>query len=345
MVNGNNLQLPRDADAFPARPGINDGSPESGDRTANAPRGRREGRAQPNVPQHPGTRNGSSQPRDAATPPTMGNRGRNTRASIQIATLNISGRGNLDPQHANNKWQALNQVLRDLKIGILALQESHLDAEMVERLHSIYGRRIRIHTSEAPHSVNAQGVAIVLNRELVNIRDVTVTNIIPGRAIFMRIKWHAERELKILNVYAPNAPSENTRFWGEIESSMARHNVGKPDLMLGDFNITEEAIDRLPARLDNENATSALRELTEEYEIVDGWRQTEPNTKDYSFPQRGSTNRSRLDRIYVTRDLLQSSTDWAIKTTGIPTDHRLVTAKISALQAPYIGRGEPNEWI
>ena len=324
--------------ASPARPDIRDERPESGDRTAGATQGTAAGRAPNNVPQRSETPHQERRPPEAErTLPQRG--GRNTRASVKLATLNISGRGSFSQDHANNKWQALNQIVRNSKIGIMALQETHLDEALVERIHSIYGRRMRVYASAAPRSINAQGVAFLLNREIVDVSEVKVTCLVPGRAIYMETKWHAEKYIHILNVYAPNARSENARFWTSVNEAMRQRRLRKPDVLLGDFNVTEDALDRLPARLDDESAVMALRELTESLGVVDGWRVTEPDTKGYSFPQRGSVNRSRLDRIYTTQRLLQTSSEWEITTTSIPTDHKLVSVKLSDLQAPYIGKG------
>ena len=165
-----------------------------------------------------------------------------------VASLNISGCGAPDHLHVSSKWQALNQAMRDSRIGIMALQEAHLDESTIERIHSIYGRRLRVFASAAPRTNNAQGVAFVLNRELVDTSNVKISPIIPGRALYIELRWHAGKMIRILNVYAPNAAGENTQFWTDVKGAITRAHLTKPDVMLGDFNITEEPIDRLPAR-------------------------------------------------------------------------------------------------
>ena len=46
------------------------------------------------------------------------------RAAVTIASLNISGFGSNNIYHPNNKWLHVNQLMRDKKIGILAIQET-----------------------------------------------------------------------------------------------------------------------------------------------------------------------------------------------------------------------------
>ncbi|EPT02408.1 hypothetical protein FOMPIDRAFT_1029278 [Fomitopsis schrenkii] len=172
----------------------------------------------------------------------------------------------------------------------------------------------------------AQGVAFVLNREIVDTADIVSHELIPGRAMYLKMRWHGDSFLTAMNVYTPN-------------SELGRRRLQKPSVVLGDFNIVEEAIDRLPPREGDPNQVEALRNLTRSLKVVDGWRITEPTSVGYSYPTRGSDTRSRIDRIYVSEELLVHSTGWTIETTGIPTDHKMVSAELSTARAPYIGKG------
>ncbi|TFY51276.1 hypothetical protein EVJ58_g10654 [Rhodofomes roseus] len=163
--------------------------------------------------------------------------------------------------------------------------------------------------------------------------------LIPGRAMMLRMRWHADRFLTLLNVYAPNNHTENAQFWKQLSELFQNSNLSKPDMILGDFNIVEEAIDRLPTREDPSVAVNELRAFLEGRRVYDGWRMCEPNKKDYSFPQRGGPSCSRLDRIYANKDIMSRALAWEILTTGVPTDHRLVLASVTAAAAPYIGKG------
>ncbi|EPT02323.1 hypothetical protein FOMPIDRAFT_1101618, partial [Fomitopsis schrenkii] len=265
-----------------------------------------------------------------------------TKAHMKIATLNICGRGDLSAGPRQNKWNALHQAAKEQKLGIIAIQEAHLGDAHVQRIHAMYGRRLHIIHSESERENDAEGVAFVLNREQVDISQVEKHAIIPGRALYMKTKWHGGRTLTLLNVYAPNQSTANAKFWEDIQIELRNHRLTRPDVLLGDFNIVEEPGDRLPMRDDANPPVQALKTLLRWLELTDGWRMSEPTTKDYTYPQRGATSRSRIDRIYVTQDLLQASTDWDINTTAIPTDHRLVTARISTENAPFIGKGR---WV
>ncbi|KAH9926011.1 Endonuclease/exonuclease/phosphatase, partial [Fomitopsis serialis] len=236
----------------------------------------------------------------------------------------------------------INQLLREDRIGILCLQETHLNDSDVQNIENIYGRRITIHNSSSTSATSSQGVATILNRELVDTAGTQFTEIIPGRATLLRTHWHANKHLTIMNVYAPNPPQDNAAFWQQLLQMVENGKLCKPDLLVGDFNIVEEAIDRIPAKEDSPTAVQNLRSLLRCLNLFDGWRLSEPSKKDFTFPQRGSASRSRLDRIYATNELIMSSQEWSIKTTGVQTDHRLICAHLSTRSAPYIGRGRWN---
>jgi hypothetical protein len=105
--------------------------------------------------------------------------------TLKIASLNMRGRG-------GDKWHYINQLLRDKKIGILALQETHLSDQLADSLEALYHNRIKIFHSCDPTTNNAKGVTLVLNKELTNVHDIMVHELVPGRAIYLKYTWHAD---------------------------------------------------------------------------------------------------------------------------------------------------------
>jgi exonuclease III len=247
------------------------------------------------------TPNRTTRETDTLTAPRT-KKGKNTRATLKIATLNMRGR-DLD------KWNHINQMVRDNKIGILAVQEAHLDEPRVTRLEGLFPKRIKIYYTTDPNTPNARGVAIVLNKELTNISGVTTQEIVPGRAILLQTNWHAESKLTILAIYAPNIAAENRDFWKNLHDIWQTQNLPKPDILLGDFNLVEDDVDRLPSHSDNTEATEALDNFKASLQLLDGWRKTYPTTKSYSYMQKSSGSQSRIDRIYVTRPIFKYSYD------------------------------------
>jgi hypothetical protein len=119
-------------------------------------------------------------------------KGKRTKATLRIASLNMRGRG-------TEKWQYINQLLRDKRIGILALQEAHLLDCHVEHLHGLYPKRL--HIIPSPNAPNTKGIALVLNKEITTTTNLSTYNVHPGRALLLETNWHANQKLTILVVY------------------------------------------------------------------------------------------------------------------------------------------------
>ena len=96
-----------------------------------------------------------------------------------------------------------------------------------------------------------------------------------------------------------------------------------PDMMLGDFNLIEERIDRAPTHLDDINTITALRNLRQCLGIEDAWRHTFPNERNFTYHANvnGQYIMSRLDRIYTLEQTTKVTFNWKIKQSSVPTDH------------------------
>jgi exonuclease III len=90
-----------------------------------------------------------------------------TQASIWIATLNMNGcHMSCKSRMTFKKWSKINATVKNERIAILTLQETHLDQEIVNNLHSIYKKWFDIHNSgleTAPRTFTR--VAFVINQD------------------------------------------------------------------------------------------------------------------------------------------------------------------------------------
>jgi exonuclease III len=275
--------------------------------------------------------------------PKQGGGKKTTKASIQVAALNIRGNGDPNVRHHENKWFNLWSMMRDEKIGVLITGEAHLDDERRQEIMKLFGRVIEIEFTKDPETANARGLAFVLNKNMVKTDNIKTREIIPGRAMILEMDNVDGTPLSILGVYAPNSPAENERFWIDIKEWYEAHpRVKRPDLFGGDLNVVEDAIDRLPSRPDPDAPVSALDELKTYLRMVDGWRETYPTTRAYTYHQIATGSQSRIDRIMARRGIFEYTFEWDIKTVGIRTDHRMVTTKISTGKAPTLGHGR---WV
>ena len=277
--------------------------------------------------------------------PTAGRRCRkNTKVSIKIAALNIKGNGHLNPSNGKNKWNHINQIMREEKIGILAVGEAHLNATRSNEIEQIFGKRLKVLFSSLPNNPNAAGIAIVLNKDITETQNIKMHEIIPGHALMIEALWHANECLSVLAIYAPSQNmAMNANFWQNIQNFFERNRrIKKPQIMLGDFNMVEDIIDRIPMRSDPNTTTNALDNLKMTLHMMDGWRQTYPTTTAFTFLRKSNGHQARLDRIYIKSNMFQKAYEWKISTVGIETDHRLVSMKLSSESGPDTG---PGRWV
>ncbi|KAG2756086.1 DNase I-like protein, partial [Suillus brevipes Sb2] len=263
-----------------------------------------------------------------------------TRANIKIASLNIKGRASpeLGPS-AISKWAAINRMMRDNKIGILCVQETHLCPEHLTQIENLYSRRLKVlNSSDTNRPGNSAGIAFIMNKEIIDTSDAQIKIIVPGRAATLSVKWHNNKTITILNIYAPNNANDHKSFWERISDNWTNSNVNTLDFMMGDFNLTEDPIDRAPARRDNEEAIDALRELRTTLKVQDLWRITHPNRRCFTFSSNHQTL-SRLDRIYPSEEHTHSLLDWESTICQVPTDHQMVSVRFAPPGVPHIGKG------
>ena len=142
-----------------------------------------------------------------------------------------------------------------------------------------------------------------------------------------------------MNIYAPTDLRAHLEFWKELEEQWDHLNLPAPTLMLGNFNLTEDPLDRAPTRCDYELAVSALRDCRQALNVQDTWRQTHP--MDCCFTYTSANNAlSRIDRIYTQPEISQFLYDWSIDASQVPTDHKVLLVKYAPGDAPFIGKGQ-----
>ena len=151
------------------------------------------------------------------------------------------------------------------KIAILVIQESHLDQSMMENLSTIFEKNLKIMISADSDTPRASaGVGFIINKQLINPDKMEMHKIIPGQAALLKIKWLKTCTAVILNIYAPNERNQHPIFWAKTLTERHSKGLPVPDFTLGDFNVTEDAIDRMPPKLDDETAIAALRDIRHE---------------------------------------------------------------------------------
>jgi len=277
---------------------------------------------------------------------------RTTRAHIQIATLNMDGRTHktIKDTDTRDKWSQIYDRMRDDRIGILALQETHLSPEMSAEVQK-HRPRIKVIGSAHENATSTAGIVLVLNRQQVeNAEDTPYWEIIPGRALAASVNWHGQK-LHIMTVYGPNDANESSQMWSMISDWLEAPGcpIPKLDILLGDMNFVEDEIDRQPMHLSRvDEAATEFSRLRIGHNLIDGWRARNPGTLEFTWRRRGQSQRSRLDRIYLAPRWAESDRNWQTINALTGTDHYMVSVVITDHQSPKIGEGRfaiPNNVI
>ncbi|KZV82333.1 hypothetical protein EXIGLDRAFT_627184, partial [Exidia glandulosa HHB12029] len=226
----------------------------------------------------------------------------------------------------------------------------------MQEIETIYKDLHVVNSSHPDNPTGAGGVALIFNKRLTNTTTLDTHVLVPGRAILTTMNWHRNDELTFLAIYGPNDRLENREMWEQIETKIrdAGGTLPKPDVMLGDFNFVEDAIDRFPAKTNDSDAPPTFdslkrylcppkdRNVPDNLRVTDGWRETFPATTEYTWRDASRSKLSRIDRIYMTRSLNLASRNWDIQLTDLnKNDHSRVSVEIVNLDAPYVG---PGRW-
>jgi endonuclease/exonuclease/phosphatase family metal-dependent hydrolase len=251
---------------------------------------------------------------------------------LRLATLNINGRKD---ERKRDKWPRLVTTIRSQGIAITGIQEAHLNEEETGKLNERFQKVIVINNGT---STAKEGIAFVLNKDLTKGMKWNHTEIIEGRALRLEIETEKDRGMNIILIYAPNEDKENIEFWAEMNIKM--QEMGDMDnlIIMGDFNRVESALDRYPHREEDNRVRQEWKKIKNKYKIIDGWRAHNPTSKRYMFMQKGTGSMSRIDRIYMNKDIYPYGYNWSHLETGM-CDHNMTIADILKAKLPFIGEG------
>lgn len=234
--------------------------------------------------------------------------------TLNIATLNVDGMAE------DRKRTPIIQTLKSLNCDIIALQETHIIKEKIDKVKEEWGKDSI--WNPAPKN-NVGGTAILLgnNTNKSNFKIQT-----SGRITTIKIKVE-DATLQLTNVYAPNEPQNREDFFDDTKKHMFQT---KHTILTGDFNMIEDTqIDRNPPSTHNiyKKGIKNLTTIKQMYKLEDKWRNKNPNKRTFTWNSRKTNDKtaSRLDRIYLSDKIILVDQQH-IRT--IHSDHNIVIAKI-----------------
>ena len=231
---------------------------------------------------------------------------------------------------------ALN-FLRIHKYDIIFLQETHWTTDLQHAIQREWTGDIYFNNGTA----NSCGVAILFNPRF-NYTHTNTSQDSSGRVLAITIKID-DHYLQLVNLYAPNSDTDRLKFFSSLEPFFLSryHNV-----IGGDFNsIVNPMLDKQGGNLTSRQyALRPLHTLTSQFDLVDIWRQRNPNKRGFTLTRRdpqqnNSFISTRIDCFYISQPITPYISNTSI--IAYPhSDHDLVTLSLDLDRQP---RG-PGYW-
>lgn len=235
--------------------------------------------------------------------------------NFTICTTNVTSLTTL-------KLHSLPLFIQSNHIDILCLQETKIDD------HDLDFLRYKL-----PHMEIYADIGTTTSRGVVSMvrKGIFASRIIEypvnddgepffedGRVLCVSLK-SGSFESTLLNIYAPVDLKARTSFFENLGTFMSFQS-GR-FILLGDFNCTLLSSDRLPERPPSSDPSSKhFREILDHYNLTDTHRQEDRDEIFYTYF--GARAVSRLDRCYISNDLLQWM-DTASNITSLGGCHRM----------------------
>ena len=260
---------------------------------------------------------------------------------ITFSTFNV--RGIRNPNKRNN----IINFLKQHKVSVASLQETHCNSDIEAGLwfkDDFYNDYIYDNLSS-----NSCGIATLINNCKVKLKHKKT--LLNGRLLLSLIELdnYDLENIALINVYCPALKKEKVNFLKdmvkEVKDWLSTNNINL--IILGaDFNCVLNSIDRSNVDISRgkyDQSTKVLEEFMNELNLIDIWRKTKPDKRQFTWRQICTTKDNvdvvaRLDRWLISDSLLGYIEKCYI-TPCILSDHLPVMLKFRNLKQIPRGRG------
>ncbi len=171
---------------------------------------------------------------------------------------------------------------------------------------------------------NSRGVAILMNNNFeYKILD---TRIDPeGNYLAMKITMF-QTDVSLITIYGPN--TDKPEFFENI-INIVEDFESASIIICGDWNtVQDQNLDtKYYVRENNKRAKYKIKNMKEQFELIDPWRQYNPDKKQYTWFQRNPMKMSRLDYFLISADILALTKNTIIKP-GYRSDHSIIILQL-----------------
>ena len=246
--------------------------------------------------------------------------------AVSICSLNVNGIAEFPKRD-----KVFNHLKRQ-NFDIYLLQETHLPDVTKGKL---WEKHWGGHACWSPGTTRSAGVGLLIHpRSTVKIENFSIDT--AGRVVTAKIKADT-RSFQVLNIYAPNQPSERVTFFANLWRYVM-HNT--EIIIAGDFNCVPDI------RLDKWGGDDSLGDkgipdlhaLTDQLALEDVFRAKNPASRLFTWFNGPHSVGCRLDRFYTPR--AWRSVVRAHKSDIFPySDHHQVSINVQLGNSNPRGRG------
>jgi len=239
-------------------------------------------------------------------------------SKVRIGSMNA--RGLADPVKRRDVFEWLKR--KDLEI--VCLQDTHLKGEQIKKYEDEWGGKCILNT----YTSESRGVAILVKKGL----DCTIEEIGKdegGNLLQVRIKV-CGLDFVLTTIYGPNR--DNPKFFQQLGDRINQFSE-LPNIICGDWNLVlDQEMDTINyVRENNVKARRKVLDIIESAELVDIWRVTHPDLKQFTWKNtKNVSQRARLDFFLTSSDvctyLRRCDIDQSYR-----TDHRLISIELDKI--------------
>ena len=235
--------------------------------------------------------------------------------NLSIASLNCQGLGN--PQKRRDVFQHLKQKNH----SVYLLQDTHFDLKLEPYIKSEWGYTCYF----ASYSSQSRGVAVMFNNNF-EFKIKKVYKDTEGNFISVYLTT-MNKNLLLVNIYGPN--KDTPEFYKELEQHIKE--VGSSHVIIGgDWNL---ALDTNMdchnyKHVNNPKAREKVEEIAMNLDLIDIWREINPEIRRYTWRRPTPFQQSRLDFFLISENMIQNVEEAEI-VYGYRSDHSMITLKLS----------------
>ena len=234
---------------------------------------------------------------------------------LKILSVNCQGLGSVE------KRLDVFNYLKSKQCDIFCLQDIHSTPSTQSFIESQWGAKCLF----SSYSSNSRGVAVLFNKNM----DFQVHNHIsdPGGNYIIVDLTVDNNKFTLVSLYGPN--SDSPAFFDSL--FLQAHSFNNTSVVFcGDFNTVQEPklIYFNYKYINNAKAKEKSEELQYQYNLIDPFRDQNPDTKRYTWRRKNPLKQARLDYFLVSETLLSSVNKCTIAP-SYRSDHSMVILNIT----------------